>query len=148
MLILFGFIMLKSVIFILPAIIQGTIINTSKYSSFKLLAHSYFVSSIPLNITNFQKFYLTHEVEWDSRGVEDIRRQCIHHFAWTFVNKKAVFRVGATFAHSRSKTITYQWFRALFATVSMQQKGVFVWICNNGWNMDPSLHPGIKSAVN
>ena len=41
----------------------------------------------------------------DSRGVEDIRRQCIHHFAWIFVNEKAVFKVGAAFAHSRSKTM-------------------------------------------
>ena len=43
------------------------------------------------------------EVAWDSRGVEDIRRQCIHHFAWSFVNEKAVFKVVATFAHSLSK---------------------------------------------
>ena len=30
-----------------------------------------------------------------------------HHFAWTFVNEKAVFKVGAAFAHS-------QWFRAIW----------------------------------
>ena len=40
------------------------------------------------------------EVAWDSRGVEDIRRQCLHHFAWTFVNEKTVFKVDATFAQS------------------------------------------------
>ena len=62
---------------------------------------------------------------WDSKQVEDIRRQCIHHFAWTFVNEKAVFKMDAMFAHSRSKTTMHPWFRALFATVSMQQKGVF-----------------------
>ena len=60
--------------------------------------------------------------EWDSRGVEDMRRQCIHHFAWTFFNEKAVFKVGAMFANSQSKATMYRWFRALFATVSMQQK--------------------------
>ena len=63
---------------------------------------------------------------WDSREVEDIRRQCIHHFTWTFVNEKAVFKVDAAFAHSQLKTTTHQWFRALFATASTQQKGVFV----------------------
>ena len=31
---------------------------------------------------------------WDSRVVEDIR-QCIHHFAWTLVNEKTVFKVSA-----------------------------------------------------
>ena len=65
------------------------------------------------------------EVAWDSRGAEDIRRQCIHHIAWIFVNEKAVFKVGAAFAHSRSKTTMRQRFRALFATVSMQQKRIF-----------------------
>ena len=48
------------------------------------------------------------EGAWDSRGVEDIKRQCIHHFAWTFVNEKAMFKVGATFAHSQLKTMR-QW---------------------------------------
>ena len=28
------------------------------------------------------------EVVWDSRGVKDIRKQCIHHFAWTFAMRK------------------------------------------------------------
>ena len=56
---------------------------------------------------------------------KDIRKQCIHPFAWTFINKKAVFNVGAVFAHSQSKTTMRWWFRTLFATVSMQQKGVF-----------------------
>ena len=55
---------------------------------------------------------------------EDLK--CIHHFAWTFVHKKAVFKVGAVFSHSRSKTTVHQRFRASFATVSTQQKGVFV----------------------
>ena len=49
---------------------------------------------------------VTIEVAWDSREVEDIRRQCIHHFAWIFVSEKAVFKVCAVFAHSRSKTTT------------------------------------------
>ena len=40
-------------------------------------------------------------------GVEDNRRQCIHHFAWTFVNGKAVFKVGPTLAHGRSKSIMH-----------------------------------------
>ena len=43
----------------------------------------------------------------------------------TFVNEKAVFKVSAAFAHRWSKTTTCRWFRVLFATVSMQQKGVF-----------------------
>ena len=44
---------------------------------------------------------------------------------WTFVNEEAVFKVGAIFAHSQSKT-TIRWqFRVLFVTVSTQQKGVF-----------------------
>ena len=55
------------------------------------------------------------EVKQDSRKVEDIRRQCIHHFLWTFVNEKAVFKVGAAFAHSQSKTTMH----------CLQQKGVF-----------------------
>ena len=38
-------------------------------------------------------------------------------------------------------------FRALFATFSMQQKGVFALICDNGWNMDPPLNSVVKSAV-
>ena len=33
--------------------------------------------------------------------------------------------MGAIFAHSWSKTTTHRWFRALFATVSVQQKGVY-----------------------
>ena len=57
--------------------------------------------------------------------IENIRCQCIRHFAWTFVNEKAVFKAGAVFAHSQSKTTTHWQFRMLFATVSMQQKGVF-----------------------
>ena len=60
------------------------------------------------------------------RGVEDIRRQCIHHFKWTFVNEKAVLKVGAVFAHSWSKTTACRWFRVLFATLSIQQKRFFV----------------------
>ena len=66
---------------------------------------------------------------WDSREVEDIRRQCIYYFAWILVKEKAVFKVGVVFAHSQSKT-TRRRFRALFATVSTQQKGVF---CVNMW---------------
>ena len=27
------------------------------------------------------------------------------------------------------------------------QKGIFVRICNNRWDIDPPLHPGVKSAV-
>ena len=41
------------------------------------------------------------------------------------VDEKSVFKVGAVFAHSRSKTTMCQQFRVLFATVSTQQKGVF-----------------------
>ena len=63
-------------------------------------------------------------------SVEDIRRQCIHHFAWTFVNEKAVFKEGAAFVHSRSKPTTRRRFRAFFAIVSMQQKRGF---CVNMW---------------
>ena len=51
-------------------------------------------------------------------------------FAWTFVNEKTVLKVGATFSHSQLKTTTHRWFRVLFVTVSMQQKGVF---CINLW---------------
>ena len=64
------------------------------------------------------------EVAWDNR-VEDIKRQRIHHFEWTFVNVKAVFKVGAAFAHCRFKTTTRRRFRALFATVSTQEKKLF-----------------------
>ena len=39
------------------------------------------------------------------------------------------------------------WFRALFVTVSMQQKGMFVWICDNGWNLNPPFHSRVKSPV-
>ena len=52
-------------------------------------------------------------------------KQSIHHLASIFVNEKVVFKVGAAFAHSWSKTTMPRWFRALFATVSTQQKGVF-----------------------
>ena len=55
-----------------------------------------------------------------SREDEDIRKQCILHFAWTFVDEKAVFIMGATFAHNRSKTTTHRRFRALFAIISTQ----------------------------
>ena len=37
----------------------------------------------------------------------------------------SMFKVGATFALSRSKTTTRRRFRALFVTVSTEQKGVF-----------------------
>ena len=60
-------------------------------------------------------------VNWDNRGVEDIRRPCIHHFAWWFVHKKAVFKVGAAFAHSRSKT-TCRWSRALLLVFQSNKK--------------------------
>ena len=30
----------------------------------------------------------------------NISRQCIHYFAWTFVNEKAVLKVDAAFTHS------------------------------------------------
>ena len=66
---------------------------------------------------------------------------------FTILHEKAVFKVGAVFAHSQPKTTMCQQFRALFATVSTQQKGVFAWICDNGWNMDPPLHSEVKSAV-
>ena len=62
---------------------------------------------------------------WDSRGIENNRSECINPFAWTFVNEKSVLQVGVTFAHSQSKTTTRRRFRALFATASKQQKGVF-----------------------
>ena len=65
---------------------------------------------------------------WHSRGAKNIRRQYIHHFAWTFVNEKAVFKVDATLAYSQSK-MCWQ-FRALFATVSMLQKRSY---CVNMW---------------
>ena len=65
------------------------------------------------------------EFLWDSRGVEEIRRQCIHYFASTFVNEKAVFKVDAAFAHSRSKTTTRRLFRAYFVTFSTIRK----WFC-------------------
>ena len=54
--------------------------------------------------------------KWYNWGV-DIRRKCIDYFAWTFVNEKAVFKVGAAFAHIRSKTTKCWWLRVLFATV-------------------------------
>ena len=47
-------------------------------------------------------------------------------FAWTFVYEKVVFKVVVEFAHSWSKTTMCQQFRTMLATVSMQQKGVFV----------------------
>ena len=65
-----------------------------------------------------------HKLKLNCREIKDIRRQCTHHFTRTFVNDKAVFKVGAASAHNRSKTMCQQ-FRALFATVSMQQKVVF-----------------------
>ena len=45
-------------------------------------------------------------------------------YIYIYVNEKAVFKVGAMFVHSWLKT-TCWWFRALFVTVSKQQKGVF-----------------------
>ena len=45
------------------------------------------------------------------------------------------------------KTTKRRRFKALFANFSMQQKGIFVWICVNGCNMDRPLHLGVKSAV-
>ena len=41
------------------------------------------------------------------------------------MNEKAVFKVGTVLAHSQSKTTIRRQFKVLFATVSMQQKGVF-----------------------
>ena len=80
--------------------------------------------------TSTNSFWLI--VNWsciDSRRVDDIRRQYIYIFAWKFVNEKAVFQVGAMFAHSQSKTTTHRWFRVLFATVSMQKRS----FCVNIW---------------
>ena len=48
--------------------------------------------------------------------------QCIQHFARTFVNNKVAFKVGAAFAHSRSKTTMHQQFRALFATMQCNKE--------------------------
>ena len=48
----------------------------------------------------------------------------------------------AVFAHSRSKTTTRRRFRALFATVSTQQK----WVTMDE-NIDPPLYSEVKSAV-
>ena len=59
-------------------------------------------------------------------GVEDIGRQCIH-FAWTFFNEKAVFKMGVKFAHNQLKTMRWQ-FRALFATVQSDQTLVRFWL--------------------
>ena len=44
-----------------------------------------------------------------------------------------MFKVGATFAYSWSKTRTLQRFRALFATVLTQQIGVFAYLCDHEW---------------
>ena len=41
------------------------------------------------------------------------------------LSMRKLFKVGAAFAQSRSKTTARRRFRALFATVSSQQKGVF-----------------------
>ena len=64
--------------------------------------------------TCFGQSYIV--VMWDSRGVKDIRRQCIHHFAWTFVSEKAVFKVGAAFAqlikNNNVLTIVCNYFKA------------------------------------
>ena len=56
------------------------------------------------------------KVTWDNTRVEDNKRLCIHHFAWTVVDEKAVFKVGAVFAHSWSRITMHRWFRVLFAT--------------------------------
>ena len=82
---------------------------------------------------------------WDSRGVEDIRRQCIHHFAWTFVNEKAVFKVGVVFAYS-IKNNNALMIQSIVCNCFNTTKRSFC-ICDNGWNMDPPLHSGVKLAV-
>ena len=82
---------------------------------------------VPENTKKLNKFFLA-DRKLKLREItetEDIRRQCIHHFVWTFVTEKAVFKVGTAFAHSQSKTTHWE-FRVLFATVSTQQKGVFM----------------------
>ena len=55
-----------------------------------------------------------------------------------------MFKVGDAFAHSQSEKCGND--SVLFATVSTQWKGVFVWICDNGWNMDPPINSGVKSV--
>ena len=78
---------------------------------------------VPENIKKIDKLILA--VAWDSRGIEDIRRQCIHQFAWTFFKRKLCSK-WMQHLLSRSKTTMHWWFSVLFATVSMQRKGVFV----------------------
>ena len=58
-----------------------------------------------------------------------------------------MIKEGAAFAHTRSKTTMCRLFRALFATVSTQQKEVFAYTYDNGGNMDPPLHFRVKSAI-
>ena len=52
---------------------------------------------VPENTKELHKLILAnHKLKLREKAEElKIRRQCIYHFAWTFVNKKAVFKVGA-----------------------------------------------------
>ena len=67
------------------------------------------------------------EIVWDSWHLNDIRGQCIHHFAWTFGHEKYLFEMCTAFAHSRLKTTTRRRFRSLFGAVSAQSKWFFMW---------------------
>ena len=72
---------------------------------------------------NLHKLVLANQIEvaWDSRRVEDIRSQYIHHFVWTLVNEKAVFKVCSVCSQ-----LIKNKFRAFFVTVSTQKKKEFL----------------------
>ena len=59
-------------------------------------------------------------------------KKAVYSPFWTFVIEEAVFKVGAMFALSLSKTTKRRRFRAFFETVSTQPKGVF-WV--NIWQL-------------
>ena len=69
---------------------------------------------VPESIKKLYKFVLAdcklklHEIAEELKIFKNSK--VIYHFAWTFVNKNAVFKVGAVFAHSLSKTTTRQQF--------------------------------------
>ena len=63
-----------------------------------------------------------HEIAEELKILEGSVFTILHEY----LSMRKLFKVGAVFAHNQSKTTMHQRFRALFATVSMQQKGVFV----------------------